>query len=60
MYADLEYFLTCSKMFCEDLDAVTYSVPETCTIEVGSKIKETGKKVIFTFMYSGTNNVKTY
>ena len=54
------YFLTCSKIDCEDFGAVTYSVPENYIIEVGVKIKETGKKDIFTSMCFGTNNVQNY
>ena len=55
-----DYFPTCSKIFCEDFGAVTYLVPEKYIIEVRDKIKETGKKDIFTSMCFGTNNVQNY
>ena len=55
-----DYFLTCSKIFCEDFGAVTYSIPGKYIIEVGDKIKETGKKYIFTSMCFRTNNVHNY
>ena len=55
-----DYFLICSKIFCEDFGGVTYSVPEKYIIEFGGKIKETGKKDTFTCMCFGTNNDQNY
>ena len=60
MYANLQTsFLRVQKYF-EDFKSVTYSMSEKYIIEVGDKIKETGKKSIFTLKCFGTNNVKNY
>ena len=40
-----EYSLTCSKIFCEDFDAVTYLVGTTLKLE--TKLKKRTKKKYF-------------
>ena len=63
LHADLQstYFLTCSRIFCEDLDVVTYSFPETYTTKLQAKLTRARVAVInprwwVTFTMVGVQN----